>query len=479
MRNRFESQMRLGVNPIEKIVIRKGRDAQVAVLQALQWVFCTPQVNEEVFQLLESKLTDKQKNLGRSGMDLWTILVFGVMRLTRNQSYDDLCYSSNNDLLMREMVGIGRHEEEPVFRLTTIKENVSILTDDLLAEINAIIVKHGQALIQKKNEKQQLKTDSYVFETNVHFPTDLNLAFDAARKSIELCTSYAEQYSFAGWRKACNWKRKVKTAYLKITRIQKGGGKNKAERLEVAVKHYLEQLGQIEEKTIHSLKLYQAATLDPVQWVAIEQIKQFQQYLTKHIDLIERRLLKGETIPHEEKIFSLFEPHTEWITKAKSRPNVELGHRLLITSNRQGLVVDYKVMESSTDPDEVPSLIKRLTERFGHDSISSHSFDKGFYSATNKQEVSKLADTVIMPKKGKLNQSEKEEQASNTFRKLRNAHSAVESDINSLEHHGLDRCPDKGLEHYKNYVGLGILSYNLHQIGNHLLGKVRGRKKAA
>ena len=249
--------------------------------------------------------------------------------------------------------------------------------------------------------------------------------------------------------------------------------------MEVAVKHYLEQLGQIEEKTIHSLKLYQAATLDPVQWVAIEQIKQFQQYLTKHIDLIERRLLKGETIPHEEKIFSLFEPHTEWITKAKSRPNVELGHRLLITSNRQGLVVDYKVMESSTDPDEVPSLIKRLTERFGHDSISSHSFDKGFYSATNKQEVSKLADTVIMPKKGKLNQSEKEEQASNTFRKLRNAHSAVESDINSLEHHGLDRCPDKGLEHYKNYVGLGILSYNLHQIGNHLLGKVRGRKKAA
>ena len=168
MRNRFESQMRLGVNPIEKIVIRKGRDAQVAVLQALQWVFCTPQVNEEVFQLLESKLTDKQKNLGRSGMDLWTILVFGVMRLTRNQSYDDLCYSSNNDLLMREMVGIGRHEEEPVFRLTTIKENVSILTDDLLAEINAIIVKHGQALIQKKTKSNSSKqTATFLKPTSI------------------------------------------------------------------------------------------------------------------------------------------------------------------------------------------------------------------------------------------------------------------------------------------------------------------------
>ena len=83
MRKRFEQQLRLGVVPIEKLVIGKGRDAQIAVLYALQWVFMTPEVNEEIFTLLESKLSSAQKKLGRTGMDLWTILVFGVMRLTR------------------------------------------------------------------------------------------------------------------------------------------------------------------------------------------------------------------------------------------------------------------------------------------------------------------------------------------------------------------------------------------------------------
>ena len=153
MRKRFEQQLRLGVTPIEQIKVGNGRDAQVAVLQALQWMFITPEVNEEIFSLLESKLCPKQKALGRTGMDMWTVLVFGVMRLTRKQSYDDLRYSANNDLLMREMVGIGRMENDPQFSLTSIKENLSLLSEDLLMEINSIVMKHGGGLVQKKTSK--------------------------------------------------------------------------------------------------------------------------------------------------------------------------------------------------------------------------------------------------------------------------------------------------------------------------------------
>lgn len=157
MRKRFEQQLRLGVVPIEKLQIGNGRDAQTAVLHALQWAFSTPEVNAELFELLESKLSEKQKKLGREGMDLWTILVFGVMRLTRKQSYDDLRYSSNNDLLMREMVGIGLSERDPVFTLTRLKENVSLLTEELLMEVNGIITRHGGKLAQKKTKSSGLK----------------------------------------------------------------------------------------------------------------------------------------------------------------------------------------------------------------------------------------------------------------------------------------------------------------------------------
>jgi hypothetical protein len=63
---------------------------------------------------------------------------------------------------------------------------------------------------------------------------------------------------------------------------------------------------------------------------------------------------------------------------------------------------------------------------------------------------------------------EKEEEHTPQFKKLRNKHSAVESNINELEHRGLDRCPDKGYPHFKQYIGLGISAYNLHKIGARL-----------
>jgi len=75
--------------------------------------------------------------------------------------------------------------------------------------------------------------------------------------------------------------------------------------------------------------------------------------------------------------------------------------------------------------------------------------DKGFYSKENKELLSLAIPHLVMPKKGKLNVQEKEEELQKKLKKLRNLHSAVESNINQLEHNDLDRCPDKGLKNYK------------------------------
>jgi len=75
---------------------------------------------------------------------------------------------------------------------------------------------------------------------------------------------------------------------------------------------------------------------------------------------------------------------------------------------------------------------------------------------------------LVMPKKGKLNQAEKEQESKPKFKKTRHQRSAVESNINELEIRGLDRCPDKGYAHFKRYVGLGVCVYNLHKIGAEL-----------
>ena len=80
-----------------------------------------------------------------------------------------------------------------------------------------------------------------------------------------------------------------------------------------------------------------------------------------------------------------------------------------------------------------------------------------------------------MYKRQKKNAAETEHEREKQFVALRRAHSAVESEINSLEHHGLNRCLDVGLPGYRRYVGYGVMSYNLHVIGRELLARQRAR----
>ena len=105
------------------------------------------------------------------------------------------------------------------------------------------------------------------------------------------------------------------------------------------------------------------------------------------------------------------------------------------------------------------------------------SFDKNYWTPKNYETLSELVPDLILPKKGKLNSDEYEREHCKTFIALRKQHSAVESAINCLEHHGLNRCPDRGLSHFKKYAALGILACNLHKIGNLLQEKERKKSK--
>lgn len=83
----------------------------------------------------------------------------------------------------------------------------------------------------------------------------------------------------------------------------------------------------------------------------------------------------------------------------------------------------------------------------------------------------------MIPKKGKLSEKDKERQSTKEWKKLANKHSSIESNINCLEQHGLNRCPDKGSRGYRRYAGLGVLAYNLHKIGNRILEILRETEK--
>jgi len=220
----------------------------------------------------------------------------------------------------------------------------------------------------------------------------------------------------------------------------------------------------------------------------IESLNHYHKLLDKHIDLVDRRILQGEKIPHEEKLFSIFEPHVEWLQKGKANNKVELGHNVLITTDQFHFIVDHHVAIKEVDKALVAPLLERLTKHFDETlyELLSLSSDKGFYSKLGKEAVAKVFKQAIIPKKGKRTASQQEEEKATDFVQLRHAHSAVESNINELEHSGLNKVPDKTLFGFKKYVALGVVAYNLKRLGRIVVQQKKAsdhkavlRKKAA
>ena len=482
MRQRFEQQMNLRTVAIADVKFPlRSRDELPPVLKALQYIFITRELNEKVFHLLEQKICKNKKQTGRKGMDLWHILVLAVVRHTLSTNWDRLEHLANYDQLVREILGVhstGFNDDKIEFPYQSILDNVQLIDEELLRQINLLIVEAGYSLLKKKEQEAlKLKTDSYVLETNIHFPTDLNLLYDCLRKCLDMIEKLQDQTGLTGWRKIKHIRKTIKSTF-RATSHQVFKGK-KEEQKKQSVKQYLQQAGELVQRLEYVINNYSVTTENiPAAVILLTSLEHYKKYAVKFIDLTERRLIKDEVIPAEEKIYSIFEPHTEWISKGKLNKKVELGHLLLITTDQHHFIVDYKIMENEKDPAQIKSLTDRIQQNFAGRKISSHSFDKGFYSKANLEILQQAnIEQVILPKKGKLNKEEKQKESTKRFKQLRYAHSAIESNINMLEHHGLNRCADRGLHGYKRYVGLSVLAYNLHILGNCLIEQEKQKEE--
>ncbi len=168
-------------------------------------------------------------------------------------------------------------------------------------------------------------------------------------------------------------------------------------------------------------------------------------------------------IAHEDKVFSIFEPHTEWISKGKAGVPVELGVKVCILKDQHQFILHHQVMEKKTDDQVTLEMVVQAKRRFPN--LNACSFDKGFHSTANQIVLKEQLDLVALPRKGNLSEQAQALEQSDVFARARRAHSGVESAINALEVHGLDRCPDHGINGFKRYVALAVAARNIHRIG--------------
>ncbi len=496
MRTVLTPQMSLGEIDISNIKLDpKSRDDIPAILVGLQHIYINPALRDSVFTILQQvipKQTDEDKrdlnvssSLGRPGMDQWKILVLGVLRLGLNTDYDRIHELANNHNTIRQMMGHSDWSDAYQYSLQAIKDNLMLFTPEILEQINHEVIKAGHVLVKKKPnvgqtgnkkvpdqntesaaEKLRGRCDSFVLETNIHFPTDISLLYDAVRKAIEESAQLATSYGLPDWRQFKYHIRQFKKQYRKIQILKHSTSKDeekKLKRVELIKKEYMAYIEMAEKYLNQSkqliLQLEAQGTAD-YEWI---QLEGYQYYIELFTQQIHRRVIQEETIAHSEKVFSIFQPHTEWISKGKAGVPVELGLRVCVMEDQHQFILHSKVMQNLTDDKIAIEMVTETQKTFPN--LACASFDKGYHSMENQKGLQEHLEQVILPKKGRLSEADKLHEGSDEFKKLRNKHSGVESAINGLEHGGLDVCPDHGINGFKRYVSLAVLSRNIKRLG--------------
>lgn len=306
-------------------------------------------------------------------------------------------------------------------------------------------------------------------ETKVCFPSDLKLLHQSLSKSMSLIGQLLGKCTLSNWGKHADWCKRLSSSSLLVSKVYRNKGKNYQARLQKVVQTHLCFCQKIRVKLGDSILTIRDLISESQEKAALltdlyDQLILFVGYFDLHHDLVTRRILEGEKIPHSEKLFSLYEPHTEWISKGKSNKKVELGHAVCITTNQAHFCLHWQVMEKQADVD-MPLIIRDfIAKNYDQSPIKSWSFDTNFGSKENRVTLAKQVDCLVMPKKGKVSKKEKANRHE-CYRKYKRKHSTIEANIAHLEHLGAGVCPDKGLDGFKRYVGLSVLAYNLHRFG--------------
>lgn len=468
MRQIKQPQMCIGETDIGSIQFDlNSRDDIPQILRGLQEIYRNEDIFKEVSLHLEQVMPEEtDKNNGRPGMDIWNIFVLGTLRLNLNSDYDRIMELANEHKTLRQMLGHDLFDDDKRYGLQTIKDNVRLLTPEILDSINQIVVGLGHELAGVADAPLTARCDSFVLETDIHFPTDISLLLDAMRKIIILCGRAAENHPIKGWRQYKKLLKSLKTLYHKARRLKHSTSKDekkKEARKQLIQKAHQQLIDQANKLLQRAQKTLEELQQMPFKLLDAEELQNYMNHAHRQIDQIERRVIKEETIPHEEKYFSIFEEHTEWISKGKAGVPVELGLRVCVLEDSIGYILHHHVMEQETDDKVAILMVDEGKKRFP--SLRLVSFDKGFYTPDNRNQLQETLDKVVMPKKGKWSQKDREIETEEEFVRARKQHSAVESAINALEVHGLDCCPDQGIDGFKRYVALAVVARNIQKLG--------------
>jgi transposase, IS5 family len=476
-------EQRLDGVPISEVTLNLNcRDEIIPILRALQHLYGNAQLRRELLALVGKDINkDSSRKHGRRGLNYWEIAVLAAVRLGCNLDYDKLQDLAENHRRLQQIMGIGDWQVEEVdFDWRRLEDNLNKLRPETLEKINDLVVRAGHTL--EPQAIASVRGDTFVVETNIHYPTESSLIGDGLRKVVTLAARLAAAQGLPGWRQHQHWLHKIKKQLRDIGRASRAKNRAGKARLRAGYQELLQWSAALLQRARQLAARLQApeylSVLDLASGAA--DLLHYADLTAQVCDTARRRVLQGETVPNEEKLFSIYEPHTELIKRGKQPQPTQFGHNTLVIEDALGLVVTYRVLGKGVlDQDLVVPIMRELQDRFGG-KIKSASFDRSFHTPQNQQDLANIVPTPCIAAKGREKGRQQQQEGTVAFRKARQRHPGVESAIGALQAgNGLKRCRDRSEPGYERYVGLGILGRNLQTLGKLLLARDQADCQAA
>ena len=453
----------------------------VAMEPVLQTISNFLDDNREIIEKIGADLRRGLKNpdTGRNGLTPQQVLRSLVLMRVKDFDYRELRERIADGYTLRQFTDFY---SQPVPKHDAFQRAFVRLTPKTLKVVNDMVVQLAVALGLEDGKK--LRVDTTVVETDIHHPTDNTLIWDAVRVVTRLIGRLAELLEL---RRIKGFRDRTRSARRRMYEIQR---MTTAQRRDHLIGKYRELIG-IAQEVVEGARLAlektrKARGKDIITDIAIGELrKEIEHYCglaDRVVDQARRRVLEGEQVPNAEKVYSIFEPHTDLIKRGKVRTPVEFGHKIFLAESAVGLITQYHVLKGNpSDENHVGPSLERHKESFGR-APELYGSDRGFFSEENVTLCEQSGvKTVCLPQRGGAKTPEREAfEKSRDFKKGQRFRAGIEGRISVLfRGRGMKRCRAEGLERFELFVGAAVLTNNLMKIADLLIKRSARKRRAA
>ena len=435
--------------------------------------------HEEMIETIRRDLRRglKRPDTGRNGLTAQQVLRSLVLMRVKNWDYRELRERIADGYTLRRFTDFYC---QPVPKHDAFHRAFVRLTPETLAAVNELVVQ--AAVARGLEDGKKLRVDTTVVQTDIHHPTDNTLLWDVVRVVTRLVGQLAEAIArpIKGFRNRTRAARRRMQALQRMTTTQ---------RHERQTSKYRELIGIAEEVVERARAALRHTRVvrgkDLLSELAIAELrKEIDRYCglgDRVIDQARRRVLAGEQVPNAEKIYSIFEPHTDLIKRGKVRTPLEFGHKVFLAESAHGLITQYQVLKGNpSDEGHVEPSLKRHQDAFGS-APELYGSDRGFFNEKNVTSCKQGGVKVVcIPQRGGKKTPEREAyEKSPVFKQGQRFRAGIEGRISVLfRGRGMKRCLAEGNERFELLVGAAVLANNLMTIAS-LLAKRSSRKRSA